>query len=79
MRAIYIGPPDHTGSSRKPTHWVAVADYVPGEQPTDIPLGPTTKGFGEYSLVDAVEIANEEAARLGLPLVDLSRGRLVRT
>jgi hypothetical protein len=71
MRAIFIGPPSH---GREPTYWVAVADYTPGGETTDdVPDGPGTRGLGEYPLVHAREIATEEAARLGLSIVDLTK------
>ena len=34
---------------------------------------PTTRGLGEYPLADARDVANEEAGRLGLSVVDLTR------
>ena len=73
MWAIFIGRPSHSRSGHKPTHWVAVADYSPGNSlPEDVPNGPSTKGLGDFPLAVAREIANEEAGRLGLPVVDLT-------
>ena len=60
MRAILLGRrimPSDRGS----THWVAIADYIVGDQLADIPLGPKTKGLGEYPVATARETANEEA------------------
>jgi hypothetical protein len=72
MRAIFIGPLSQSG--REPTHWVAVADYTPdGRRLDDVPDGPGTKGLGEYPLADARYIADEEAGRLGLRVVDLTK------
>jgi hypothetical protein len=74
MRAIFIGPPSHAVSSRELVYWVAAADYTPGGQPVDnVPDGPNTRGLGEYPLADARDVANEEAGRLGLSVVDLTR------
>ena len=73
MRVVFVGPASPVGFGREPTHSVAVSEYTLGDQPLDdIPYGPGTKGLGEYPLADAREIANDEACRLGLPLVDLT-------
>jgi hypothetical protein len=74
MRAVFIGPPSHAEPGREPTHWVAVADYLANaEAIDDVPEGPATKGLGEYPLIDAREIASEEAQRTGLRVIDLTR------
>jgi hypothetical protein len=74
MRAIFIGPPSHAVSGGEPVYWVAAADYTPGSQSVeDVPDGPNTRGLGEYPLADARYIADEEAGRLGLRVVDLTK------
>ena len=72
MRAVFIGPPSHAIPGREQTYWVAVAEYVPGDKVDDVPDGPGTTGLGEYGLVDARHIADQEARRRGLSVVDLS-------
>jgi hypothetical protein len=73
MRVVFVGPASPVVFGREPTHSVAISEYSLGDQPLDdIPCGPGTKGLGEYPLAHARDIANDEACRLGLPLVDLT-------
>ncbi|MBV8779298.1 MAG: hypothetical protein JO032_21685 [Alphaproteobacteria bacterium] len=75
MRAIFIGPPSRVSHGNEPTYWVALAEYAGAV--SDVPDGPGTRGFGEYELADARAVADDEAARLGLAVVDLTGTRQI--